>query len=202
MRNVTIPFLVMSLLSLSACQTSSLSDAENAPLPATDTPFSGTVREIDRTQSVISFTGKSNIINHEGKFNQYTAAVTLDSLEPANLEKASVTAELDMNSITVDAAGLQDHLKKDDFFAVATYPVATFESTGIVKKEGNLYGITGDLTVKGVTKMVTIDAEITDDYLSAQYDFPRAEFGVGNDAYGEKLLEPVVPVNVKLVFLK
>jgi polyisoprenoid-binding protein YceI len=202
MRNISIPLFVISLLALSACQTSSLSESEKAPLPETDSSFSGTVREIDTTQSVISFIGKSSVVNHEGKFNRYSATVTLDPAIPADLEKAIIAAEIDPASVQTDSEGLNGHLQKDDFFAVATYPKATFLSTGIVKKEGNQYGITGDLTVKGVTKTVTFDAEITDSYLSAQYDFPRAEFGIGNDTYGQKLLEPMVPVNVKLVFLQ
>jgi len=46
------------------------------------------------------------------------------------------------------------------------------------------------------------DAEITDAALTAHYDLPRQEFGIGNDSYGDKLLDPLVPVDVKLVFLE
>jgi polyisoprenoid-binding protein YceI len=185
---------------LAACETSSLTETEKAPVPETTMAFSGTPKEVDRSQSVISFTGKSDVINHEGKFNDYTATITLDSSEPANLEKAKIAGEISIASVEVDAGGLQGHLMKDDFFSVESHPKATFTSSRIVHKEGNMYDITGDLTVKGVTKTVTITAEITDQYLKAHYDFPRQEFGIGNDTYGKKLLEPMVPVEVKLVF--
>lgn len=202
MRKLYTPFIVLSLMMLSACQTSSLSETEKAPVPESNTVFSGKSHEIDKSQSVLSFTGKSNVINHEGKFNTYTATVTLDSAEPANLEKASIEAEIDITSVEIDAAGLQAHLAKADFFDVAQFPAATFTSSKIVHISGNAYDVTGDLTIKGITKTVTVRTEITDDYLSAKYDLPRKDFGIGNDSYGSKLLEPLVPVNVKFVFQK
>ncbi|UPA22972.1 YceI family protein [Candidatus Peribacteria bacterium] len=202
MRQLSIPVLALSLVTLAACQTSSLTEDEKATVVETETAFSGELREIDAAQSVISFTGKSNIINHEGKFPNYTAQVTLDADEPSNLEKAQISAEIDVATVEVDAAGLQGHFMKDDFFAVETYPKATFVSTDIVSKGDNMYAVTGDLTIKGTTKSVTIDAEITDDYLTATYDLPRLDFGIGNEAYGQKLLEPMVPVSIKLVFKK
>lgn len=193
---------LMATLLLAACQTSSLTDAQLAPVDETDVAFSGTAKEIDMDQSVISFVGKSNIVNHEGKFNAYTADIDLDPTTPADLEKAKVSAEIDLTSVEVDAAGLQGHLQKDDFFSTETYPKATFVSSSIVSEGGNEYDITGTLTIKGVSKEVTIDAEITDDYLTAHYDLPRKDFGIGNDTYGSKLLDETVPVDVKLVFKK
>lgn len=200
MRTFVTPFLVIAALTLSACQTSSLTESEQAPVPESDTAFSGELKQIDKSKSVISFVGKSNVINHEGKFTDYSATVTLDKETPADLEKASIVAEIDITTVVVDAAGLQGHLQKEDFFSTESYPKATFVSTGIVSKGANLYDVSGDLTIKGVTKPITFTAEITDDYLSAQYDLPRADFGIGNDTYGQKLLEPTVPVTIKLVF--
>lgn len=200
MRTFVTPFLVVAALTLSACQTSSLTENEQAPVPESDTAFSGEQKQVDKSKSVISFVGKSNLINHEGKFSDYSATVTLDKETPADLEKASIAAEIDITTVTVDAEGLQNHLQKEDFFSTESYPKATFVSTGIVSKGANLYDVTGNLTIKGITKPITFSAEITDDYLSAQYDLPRADFGIGNDTYGEKLLEPTVPVTIKLVF--
>jgi polyisoprenoid-binding protein YceI len=194
--------LVAAALALSACQTSSLTDSEKAPVPESTNAFSGEMKGIDKAQSRISFVGKSNIINHEGKFTNYDAVVTLDPSEPANLEKAGIQAELDAKSIEVDAAGLQGHLQKEEFFDTEKYPTITFVSKSIKRLEGNNYAITGDLTVKGVTKSVTVNAEITDAYLTAHYDLTRDDFSIGNDAYGQKLLEDTVPVDIKLVFVK
>ncbi|MSR87120.1 YceI family protein [Candidatus Peribacteria bacterium] len=202
MRSLKLPLVALSLLALCACTTSSLTEQENAPVTGSETTFMGTMKEIDKEQSVISFTGKSNIINHEGKFTEYTATVSLDPAEPANLEKAMITAEVDVTSALTEAAGLNAHLQKEDFFAANQYPKAMFTSTRIVSKGGNLYDVTGDLILKGVMKEISLAAEITDDYLTTHYDLPRKDFGIGNDSYGDKLLEETVPVNVKLVFKK
>lgn len=200
MRTKAIVPIALSVLALAACQTSSLTDAEKAQVVETETAFSGELKEIDAEQSAISFFGQSDVIDHEGKFTRYTASVDLDETEPANLEKASITAEIDLTSAETDAPGLTGHLQKADFFNTASGSTATFTSTSIVSKGDNMYDVTGDLTVKGQTKSVTFPAEITDEYLIASYEFPRKEWGVGNDSYGAKLLEDMVPVTVKLVF--
>ncbi len=194
--------LVLLTLALGACSTSSLTESEMAPVPESNTAFSGELRPIDKSQSVIAFEGKSDVVNHTGKFPNYEASVTLDKDEPANLEKATIAVEIDIATVEVDAPGLQGHFQKADFFDVANHPKATFASTKVVSKGGNQYEITGDLTIKGTTKSVTFMAEITDDYLTAHYELPRQEFGIGNDTYGQKLLATTVPVDVKLVFTK
>lgn len=197
-----LPLLALSALTLAACQTSSLTDAEKAEVVPTDTPFTGATMDIDAEQSVVSFVGGSTIVDHEGKFTRYTASVDLDATEPANLEKASITAEIDLTSAETDSKGLDGHLQKADFFNTASGSTATFASTSIVAKGDNMYDVTGDLTVKGQTKEITFPAEITADYLLATYEFPRKEWGVGNDQYKDKLLDETVPVSVKLVFKK
>jgi polyisoprenoid-binding protein YceI len=197
-----LPLLALSALALAACQTSSLTDAEKAEVVETDTAFSGEMKEIDAEQSVISFVGGSDVIDHQGKFTRYTASVDLDDVEPANLEKATITAEIDLTSAVTDTEMLNGHLQKADFFNTASGSVATFESTSIVAKGGNQYDVTGDLTVKGHTQSVSFPAEITDEYITATYDFPRTDYGIGNDSYGAKLLDETVPVTVKLVFKK
>ena len=201
MRKAAIP-LVLSVLALSACQTSSLTDNEKADVVPTEAMFDGTAKDIDMDQSVISFVGGSSIVDHEGKFTEFTAEVTLDPTEPANLEKATMSATIDLTSVKTDATGLDGHLQKADFFNTASGATATFVSTKIEHEDGTHYDVTGDLTVKGQTKSVTFEAEITNDYVLAMYDFPRKEWGIGNDQYKDKLLDETVPVTVKLVFKK
>lgn len=202
MRHPLALTLLCSALLLAACETSSLTEEEKAPVPEIETPYLGGTKEIDRTQSRISFVGKSNIINHEGKFSEYTATITLDSTNPADLTKAKIEAEIDIASVSTDALGLNGHLLKEEFFSVEKFPKATFVSTSIVSKGGNLYTVNGDLTMKGTTKTIAFDAEITDAALTASYDLPRKDFGIGNDSYGNKLLEELVPVSIKLVFVQ
>ena len=201
MKRYALP-LLFTTLALTACQTSSLTQEEKAPVEPTEASFSREMKEIDKSQSAISFQGNSNIIDHEGKFPVYDTEVTLDATEPANLEKAKITAEVDLTATEVDAPVLQGHLQKADFFDVENHPKATFVSTSIVSKGDNMYTVTGDLMIKGVTKSITFDAEITDAYLTAAFEVARQDFGIGNDSYGQKLLELMVPVQVKMVFMK
>jgi polyisoprenoid-binding protein YceI len=198
-RSVTVVILTSFFL-LSACRTSSLSEAERAPLPTDQQAFGGQMRKVDSERSAVSFVGKSSIVDHEGKFNAYTVDITLDPVFPADLEKARIIAEIDIASVEVDAAGLQTHLMKEEFFDVDRYPKATFVSTTITSTGGNTYMVTGDVTIKGTTASMTFPVEITDAYLTAHIDIPRKTFGIGNDSYGEKLLDPSVPVDVKIVF--
>lgn len=201
MRNALLP-IALSALTLVACSTSSLTDAEKASVTETDFAFSGELTGIDTEQSVLSFVGGSDVIDHQGKFTRYTADLDLDDAEPSNLEKASIRAEVDLTSAVTDAEGLNGHLQKADFFDTASGATANFESTSIVSKGDNMYDVTGTLTLKGFTKEITFPAEITNDYLLATYDLPRKEFNIGNDTYGSKLLDEAVPVSVKLVFTK
>lgn len=197
----TFAVSLIAVLSLTACQTSSLTAEQQAHLPEDADTFTGaSSMEIDETRSSVSFTGKSNIINHEGKFNAYDIEIDLDEADPSNFEQATITAVIDIASVETDSGGLDGHLKRADFFDAEQFPQATFTSTQIVSTGENTYDITGDLTIKGTTKTVTFNAELTESYLAAHYDLPREDFGIGNDSYGEKLLEPIVPVDIRLVF--
>jgi polyisoprenoid-binding protein YceI len=117
------------------------------------------------------------------------------------LEAASITVAIDVTSVKTDA-GVQDHLLREDFFDAEQFPEATFTSTSIESLGGDRYEITGELTIKGATETVTLNATITDLYMLVNYDLPRQTFGVGNDSYGDKLLETLVPVEAKLVFVE
>jgi polyisoprenoid-binding protein YceI len=201
MRTFRIVPLFASLMLLSAC-TASVSD-QDIDESVTDTvaPFAREQVYVDPAQSEVSFVGQSNIINHPGKFNRYDATMTLDALEPQNLEKAKFDLVLYVDSIETDTPMLDGHLQKEDFFDVENYPEVTFTSTSIVKTSDTTYDITGDLTAKGKTMNVTIsNAVITNDGLDATFNLPRREFSIGNDSYGDKFLDPTVPVTIKLVF--
>lgn len=201
MRRFAIPLLA---LSLGACATTTVIDDEERAMssePAAAFNLSEPV-EIDRDKSYVSFLGRSNIINHEGEFETFDVTMDLDDTTPSDLTKAEIGATIDIASVHTDADGLTGHLQKADFFDAENHPQATFESTSIVAKGENKYDIKGDLTVKGVTKEVTLDSTITDEYLIATFDLPRKEFGVGNDSYGDKLLNEEVPVEVRAVFMQ
>lgn len=164
--------------------------------------FTGMHTNVDASGSTIVFMGGSNIVNHDGGFRSFTATVTPDVTDPSDFTKATVTANINVASVYSDSNGLTGHLQKEDFFDVANHPEATFTSTEIVKTGDSTYDITGDLTVKGVTQSATFSATVSDASVVATYDLPRRDFGIGNDHYGDKLLNETVPVTVTLVFVQ
>ncbi len=167
---------------------------EDQAMEQLDTP------EVKRAEeSSFNFVGKSSIINHEGSFDRYAVTVTRDETDPLNFEKASIEVIVDLTSAKTDSSGVDAHLQREDFFDTANYPQATFNSTSITSTGGDEYTVVGDLTIKGVTKEATFDATITESLLTMHYDVPRRDFGVGNDSYGNKLLDPLVPVDASIV---
>jgi polyisoprenoid-binding protein YceI len=92
-----------------------------------------------------------------GAFKDFEGTAHVDTANPAN-SKVELTIKAD--SIDTGVADRDAHLRSGDFFEVETYPELTFVSTE-VSRDGDDWTITGDLTVKGVTKPVTIEFEST-----------------------------------------
>jgi polyisoprenoid-binding protein YceI len=74
------------------------------------------------------------------------------------LDLSEVHVVIDMASVSSGSQTRDDHLRSDDFFDVANHPQATFRSTGVVTM-GAEARMTGELTIKGITRPVTLDAE-------------------------------------------
>jgi polyisoprenoid-binding protein YceI len=102
--------------------------------------------------------------NHAGvsiQSAEFTTANGTVTLDPENVEKSSVTAKIDAASISTGFARLDTHLKSKDFLEVETYPEITFNSTGVKRTGDETADITGDLTIHGVTKAVTLKTKLT-----------------------------------------
>jgi len=112
---------------------------------------------IDPTHSEVGFKVKHMMFtNVKGLFNDYSADIDFnDDLKDANLQ-----FEAKINSIFTNNADRDNHLKSADFFDVDQYPTLNFKSTNI-QGNGSEYEITGDLTIKGITKPVTLNAEFS-----------------------------------------
>lgn len=90
-----------------------------------------------------------------GTFKDFDGSFTFDEADPSK-DKVNVT--LNTNSVETNHAERDKHLRSAEFLNVAKFPQATFVSTG-VKKDGDELDITGDLTLNGVTKPVTLEAK-------------------------------------------
>ena len=135
--------------------------AQDAPaLPGTPDParVQAGSYAIDPAHTQIAFTvNHFGFNNYVGLFGTPTGSLTIDPKQP---EKASLTVEIPMNEVRTSSTKLDEHLKTPDFLDSAKYPTAKFVSTSI-KVNGNEADITGNLTLHGVTRPVTIDAQFT-----------------------------------------
>ena len=124
---------------------------------------------IDASHSRVGFSARHAMVTKvRGSFNDYAgSAVVADGA-------ASITIDINVASIDTRSADRDGHLQSPDFFDVATFPKITFKSTS-VKDAGNAnLSVTGDLTIKDVTKSITIDFEYTG---TATDPFGNARFG-------------------------
>jgi len=112
---------------------------------------------IDPTHSEVHFKVKHLVISTvTGSFKTFSGTA---SFENGNLENATIEFSIDPASIDTNQEQRDGHLKSADFFDAEKYPAITFKSTSLKQIKGENYKLTGDLTVRGVTKQVDVDAE-------------------------------------------
>jgi polyisoprenoid-binding protein YceI len=128
----------------------------------------------DQSASKVQWTGSKVTGKHDGTFGTFKGTVDVVDGAP---EKSKVDVSIDADSITSDTEKLTGHLKTPDFFDTKAHPKATFVSKEIKKggEKGATHTVTGDLTIKGITKTVTFPATIT---LAADAANLDAEFAI------------------------
>ena len=115
------------------------------------------VWKLDKSHSSVNFAVDHMVISEtKGQFKTIAADVKADK---PDFSDAKVTLTLGVNSINTEDDGRDAHLKGEDFFNAAKYPNITFVSKSFKKVKGNLYKLTGDFTMHGITKTVTLDAK-------------------------------------------
>ena len=126
---------------------------------------------LDVSHSRLGFVARHAMVTKvRGQFGAFTGTARIDEANPS---ASKVDLSIDVASIETGSADRDGHLKSGDFFDAETYPTITFASTK-VERDGNDWAITGDLTIKDVTKSVTIDFEQTG---SAQDPFGNVRVG-------------------------
>ncbi|MEU2061484.1 YceI family protein [Streptomyces sp. NPDC013455] len=112
---------------------------------------------IDPAHSTIGFVARHAMVtNVKGSFQDFTGTLHLDGADPS---RSTATLDVRMASIDTGNADRDGHLKSADFFRTDEFPAMTFRSTGAEALGGENYRITGDLSILGVTKPLTIDLE-------------------------------------------
>ncbi|RKG44887.1 YceI family protein [Acinetobacter sp. WCHAc060007] len=120
-------------------------------------------------------------------FSDIQGTINVDNAKPAN---SSVDVTIPLSSLNTNVKALDEHLKTADFFNAEKYPNITFKSTKVQALGQNKYKITGNLTIKDVTKPVVLDAVLNKQGVhpmtkaesigfNATTSFNRSAFGVG-----------------------
>ena len=165
---------------------------------------------LDNSHSEIAFTVRhAGISKVRGQFKD--ASATLEVGE--TLTDSKVTATIQTASFDSGDANRDAHVKGEDFFDVEKFPEISFVSNGLVAK-GNSYELTGDLTIKGVTRPVTLETEFngvavdpfgnTRAGVSAETTISRKDFGLTWNAVletGGVLVSDKVAINLELAFI-
>ena len=117
----------------------------------------GATYEVDQAHSAAHFTVKHMMVaNVRGDFGKVSGTVNVDEKD---ITKSSVDVVIDASSIDTRNASRDGHLKSADFFDVANHPNLTFKSTKVEKDGEGKLKVTGNLTIRNVTKSVVLDVE-------------------------------------------
>ncbi|MFE7652044.1 YceI family protein [Streptomyces bottropensis] len=112
---------------------------------------------IDASHTTIGFTARHAMVtNVKGGFLDFTGSLHLDGSDPS---RSTASIDVKMESIDTGNADRDGHLKSADFFRTEEFPTMTFRSTEAVALGGDDYRITGDLSILGTTRPLTIDLE-------------------------------------------
>ena len=140
--------------------------------------------QISHVYSNVSFSIMKFFFKEDGGFRTYTGEIYYD---PAHPERSHVRMTVQAASIDTRNEGRDRALRSDGFFDVEHYPTLTFASTSVTPKSGNLLEVTGDITIHGVTKHITIPVHfLGEKYLPGWGDFVGfdTEFTIDRTAFG------------------
>ena len=152
----------------------------------TTAPTTVSTWAIDPTHSTAEFAVKHMMISTvKGSFGSLTGTLSIDEANPTN---SAVTATIDVASLDTREPQRDAHLRSDDFFNAEQFPQITFRSTRVERSSDEEWRIAGDLTIRDVTRAVTLEVEfegqITDPYgkqragFTAETTISRKEFGL------------------------
>ncbi|MGI9412802.1 MAG: YceI family protein [Hyphomicrobiales bacterium] len=176
---VTFGFLAAALIAL--------------PVSAQATEWS-----VQKGSSLLGFVATITGAARKGGFTEYDAKITLD---PADLAASSVVLEIDVKSAATGEGQIDSALPSPDWFSVSEFPKATFASTEIRHKGGNVYEMDGTLKLRGVEKDLTVpftlDINGTAAMARGEVELVRTDFGVGQ---GQFASSEQIAASVKVVF--
>ena len=157
----------------------------------------------DAAHSEINFVAESRLLDAHGFWESWDADLMFN---PTDWERSSVKITIDAKSVNTRVAMRDRHLRSNDFFAVDSFPQITFVSKIVNKISDTRLNLTGDLTIRGVTKTITIPATLVfwDDAaktgrVKGEFTVQRNDYGVGYNPVGNPIANDVA-VSFNLTF--
>jgi len=160
---------------------------------------------IDPVHSSVGFSLRHLVSKFSSSFTKVSGTVTFDAAAP---EASSVEATVEIASISTANEKRDNHVKSADFFDAVKFPLATFKSKSWKKTGESTYDVTGDLTIKDVTKVVVLKAELlgsgpgmggaTVTGWEATTTIKKSEFGLAGPAMLGKVLGDDVALTISI----
>src|SRR6478735_4401887 len=174
-------------------------------LVAAAASLSAETYNIDPVHSSVGFTLRHMVSNFTSSFTKVSGTIAYD---PAAAEQSSVQATIDIGSVNTANEKRDNHIKSPDFFDAAKFPTATFKSKAWKKTGENTFDVTGDLTIKDVTKEVVLKTTLvgsgpgmggaTLTGWEATTTLKKSEFGLAGPAMLSSVLGDDVTVTVSI----
>ena len=169
--------------------------------------------QLDAAHSEVTFRVRHLVIaTVSGKFDKFSSVVTTDG---EDFTKANIEFTVETGSINTGVDARDNHLRSDDFFNSEKFPLMTFKSTSLKKISGGEYQLDGNLTIRDVTKPISLNVEFggtaTDPYGNHKAAFEvagklnRKEFGLRWDAIteaGGAVVSDEVKIHVNVQYAK
>ena len=127
---------------------------EAREITTAELPPAGTY-ELDTMHTTVEFVARHMLSKTRGRFTDFKGTIVVGDTP----ETSSVNVEIDAGSIQTNTEKRDEHLKSGDFLELETYPTLSFKSTGVRATGGGTFELDGDLTIKDVTKPVTLTGE-------------------------------------------
>lgn len=204
--------ILLFTLALFSCNTETTTNEATTESPKVEAVALSGDKLINVDQSTIFWKGYKLLGNHMGKINLKEGSI--------QFKDGAITGGnfvVDMTSIVVtelmddgeeeeeeegedDKSDLAGHLMHKDFFGSDEFPLATFEITKSVKNE-HTFQITGNMTIKGVTKEVSFDATLENSIINSELKINRTDFGIkyGSGSFFENLGDNVIKDEFDLI---
>lgn len=158
-------------------------------------------KDVNRTASQISFTFQQFGQRVYGTFSDFEGTLTFDTQKP---ETAHALLKIQLASIDAGSQDTNTQLQQPAWFDTAAYPVGVYESNGATALGDNRYKITGNLTIKGITRPVDIDVVLKEQSGIGVFDgafiLKRGDFKIGEGEWaGNSVVSDDINIKFKMV---